>query len=209
MAVHIRDTQEIDTDIMGEPAVLHRLNITRDLIDEMDLSVGSKILDVGGNNFTEYCRTKGFIYTKVDLETPQRVGTGGYFGDEDSIKYDGRNLPFSDKSYDCVIVSFVLHHASENTLHLIKSIMGISRKYIIIGEDLCSLAHPLKWQHRCFEHQPGGIFRSDEEWRTIFKLYNLTLEKAIKLRFNRDIEFGNPLDNVYRILYQLRINDCG
>ena len=53
----------------------------------------------------------------IDLENPQKTGKGGYYGG--GLTYDGRNLPF--KKMNClIIVSFVFHHASNNTFFLLK-----------------------------------------------------------------------------------------
>ena len=71
----------------------------------------------------------------LDLEKPQKNGTGGYFGG--GITYDGRNIPFEKDSFDVIIVSFVLHHTSSNSIHLLKQLKNITTNYLIICEDLC------------------------------------------------------------------------
>ena len=68
--------------------------------------------------------------------------------------------------------------------------------------------HPLAWHQRNFAHQPRGLFRSDEEWRALFKLHGLSLVRALAIRNAHDLyvrlhkhEYGA---HVYRILYLLR-----
>lgn len=180
----------------AKTGIQNRIERTKRIIDRLNVN---SILDIGGNNFKEYCSTRGKLYTCIDLETPQKTGEGGYFKDKEGLTYDGRNLPFQENSFDLVIVSFVLHHASNNTLFLLDQIKKISKQYILIGEDLSELNYDIKWHRRNFIHQPGGIFRSDEEWQTLFKLYGLKLlEQYIILRSD-DI---NP-NHIYRCLYIL------
>ena len=107
--------------------------------------------------------------------------------------------PIDFHKFDLVIVNFVLHHASNNTLFLLEQIRNISSKYILIGEDLSELNYDLKWHHRNYIHQPGGIFRSDEEWQILFKLYNLELKEQYIIHRTDDIDNTH----IYRCLYIL------
>lgn len=174
----------------------NRVERTKRIIDRLNVN---SILDIGGNNFKSYCYDTGKSYTCIDLERPQKTGQGGYFKDKDGLTYDGRNLPFGENTFDLVIVNFVLHHASNNTLFLLEQIKKISKKYIIIGEDLSELDHDLNWHKRNFIHQPGGMFRSDEEWQILFKLYGLKLQEQYMILRSDDI---NP-KHIYRCLYIL------
>jgi SAM-dependent methyltransferase len=176
--------------------VQNRIERTKRIIDGLNVS---SILDIGGRDFKEYCSNTGKLYTCIDLERPQKTGQGGYFKDKDGLTYDGRNLPFGENEFDLVIVSFVLHHASNNTLFLLEQIKKISKRYIIIGEDLSELDYDLKWHKRNFIHQPGGVFRSDEEWQILFKLYGLKLQTQYMILRSDDI---NPR-HIYRCLYIL------
>lgn len=176
--------------------VHNRIERTKRIIDKLNVNT---ILDIGGNNFKEYCSSTGKLYTCIDLEKPQKTGEGGYFKDKDGLTYDGRNLPFDENAFDLVIVSFVLHHASNNALFLLEQIKKISKKYILIGEDLSELNYDVSWHKRNFIHQPGGIFRSDEEWQILFRLYSLRLLEQYMILRSDDI---NP-KHIYRCLYLL------
>jgi hypothetical protein len=57
----------------------------------------------------------------------------------------------------------------------------------------------MRWHKRNFIHQPGGVFRSDEEWKTLFKLYGLKLREQYIIHRMDDI---NP-KHIYRCLYLL------
>ena len=191
-----------ETELLEEPANVLRLKYITDSLDSLNLLEGSRILDFGGNQFKTYCKDNKFIYNTLDLETPQKNGTGGYFGG--GLTYDGRNIPLENDSFDVIIVSFVLHHTSSNCIYLLQQLKNITTKYLIICEDLCGINYPLKWHERCFNHQKEGIFRSDEEWKFIFKRLDLCLIDELIIRCNRDKEFSNHYKHIYRMQYTLK-----
>jgi SAM-dependent methyltransferase len=51
------------------------------------------------------------------------------------ILFDSINIPFDDNSYDCVMFTDVLHHAS-NIPQLIKEALRVARKSVIIKDHL-------------------------------------------------------------------------
>ena len=155
------------------------------------------ILDVGGKDFIEVAKNKNWNYVTIDLEKPQSVGTGGHQS-LTTFTYDGKTLPFNSNSFDLVNVGFVLHHAAENTLGLLKQIKDISRKYVIIGEDLAEQDYPMSWHERNWKHHPGGLFRSDTEWRQLFSLIGYKLISSYKISSKND-----PDQRVYRVIYIL------
>ena len=156
------------------------------------------VLDIGGNEYKKFCKKMNIKYTCIDLEEPQKTGEGGYY--KDMLVYDGRNLPFNHNNFDLVIINFVFHHASNNALFLLKQIKNITKKYILIGEDLSELNYDIKWHNRNHKHQPGGLFRSDEEWKILFKLYNLKLLKQYIIHRTDDIDNNH----IYRSMYLLK-----
>lgn len=190
-----------ESDLLEESANRFRLRYIKDVILSMNLPKNSKILDIGGNNFVEFCHNNNFEYTMIDLKKPQKHGTGGYFGG--GLTYNGRDLPFTNDSFDVVIISFVLHHASSNTIHLLKQIKNISKQYVIICEDLCSIDQPIGWHHRCFYHQENGVFRSDEEWKFLFNCFGLHVIDELNIRCKDDLSYSDPYDYIYRIQYTL------
>jgi hypothetical protein len=175
-------------------SVMDRIEKTKLIIDKLNVN---NILDIGGKDYKKFCNDKGKSYTCIDLESPQKTGQGGY--NKDVLTYNGRDLPFNKDDFDLVIVNFVLHHASNNTLFLLEQIKSISNKYILIGEDLSELNYDMRWHKRNFIHQPGGVFRSDEEWKILFKLYGLKLREQYIIHRMDDI---NP-KHIYRCLYLL------
>lgn len=49
------------------------------------------------------------------------------------IIYDGKIFPFKDKTFDCVICTYVLHHIS-NPLEILNEMKRIANRIIIIEE---------------------------------------------------------------------------
>lgn len=177
-------------------SIIDRIEKTKLIIDKLNVN---NILDIGGKDYKNFCHNNGKKYTCIDLETPQKTGQGGYNRDKNGMTYNGRDLPFNKDEFDLVIVNFVLHHASNNSLFLLEQIKNISNKYILIGEDLSELNYDLRWHKRNFLHQPGGVFRSDEEWKILFRLYGLKLREQYIIHRTDDI---NP-NHIYRCLYLL------
>ena len=177
-------------------SVSDRIEKTKIIINKLNVS---KILDIGGKDYKQFCLINNIEYVCIDLDVPQKTGEGGYNKDKNGLTYDGRNLPFNYNEFDLVIVNFVLHHASNNTLYLLEQIKNISSKYILIGEDLSELNYDIKWHYRNYLHQPGGIFRSDEEWQILFRLYNMKLLQQYIIHRNDDIN----IKHIYRCLYLL------
>jgi len=173
-----------------------------------------RVLDIGGNDFYGLAVRHGWSYETIDLEAEQEHGTGGHRGYATARVYDGRNLPFEEDSFDVVIIGFVLHHAADNTLHILKQVRSISTSFVVVGEDLASHAHPLVWHQRNFDHHPGGIFRSDEEWRQLFELVDFQHESTYVVK-NKKYLFCDELSDAdydarpYRVMYLLRVHASG
>ena len=193
----------------------HRLVDTALLLVELaarlqrQTAVPVRVLDVGGTDFRKLAHDAGWHYVTIDLAEPQSEGTGGHQTGAD-LFYDGRELPFGDDAFDVVILSFVLHHAAEKTLALLGQARAIASSWVIVGEDVASLDYPLAWHQRNFDHAPGGIFRSDEEWRLLFELYKMPVVRAFNVRHRgelfcelSDAEYAS---RVYRIVYLLRLS---
>jgi len=176
-------------------SVADRVNKAKQII--IDLKVKS-VLDVGGADYFDLCKKHEIYYKSLNIDEAQNTGTGGYHKKQHTITYDGKQIPFEQNTFELVIVNFVLHHTPDNALDLLRQIRNISTKYILIGEDISSLDYALKWHNRNFEHQPGGIFRSDNEWKTLFDLYKMKLLTQYVIHRNDDID-----NNIYRTMYLL------
>ena len=157
------------------------------------------ILDLGGASFPEKFSGGSVKYDMIDLNRKLATGRGGYNAHKEGLTYDGDTLPFEPLTYDIVIVGFVLHHAAQNTLGLLKQVHVIACSDVLILEDLSSPDYPRSWLLRNASHQPGGVFRDDKEWRQLFELLSFDLVRAIVIRRRDD-----PDDRPYRVLYHLK-----
>jgi len=195
-------------------AYLERVKQTEKILDCYFLPMGAKILDIGGKEHVDYCKERNYEYVMLEIEERQKHSKS-YLGPEDrnqsykhddAVVYDGRNIPFEDEKFDLVIANFVFHHAAENTLFLLKQIKKFSKGPVMIGEDLSCVTYPLSWHQRNHNHQAGGLFRSDEEWKELFRVYGYNIEKQYVIR--RKIGKGNNQDHsedIYRTIYQLTV----
>lgn len=95
---------------------------------------------------------------------------------------DGKNLAFPDKSFDTVLINYVLHHSDEPTALLREA--GRVAKKIIIYEDLsenflsriyCKL-HNLTF-NIFFQKEKAnsGFFKTSKEWENIFQEMGFTV----------------------------------
>jgi len=105
---------------------------------------------------------------------------------------DGKNLPFNDKSFDLVLISYVLHH-SENPLKLLKEAKRVGKK-IIVYEDL---PEGFLSKLRCILHEiiynlffqktdHKFNFKTKKEWKGVFEKLGLKVlfEKTAKNPFD-------------------------
>jgi len=99
---------------------------------------------------------------------------------------NGKDLSFSENSFDVILISYVLHHAKD-PLYLLKEAKRVSRKRIIIFEDLaedflsnlvCKL-HGLSYEIFHRQKNPSS-FKSEKEWEKVFR--NLGLKIVFKKR---------------------------
>jgi ubiquinone/menaquinone biosynthesis C-methylase UbiE len=102
--------------------------------------------------------------------------------------YDGKKIPFDDKTFDVVTLVFVLHHAV-NQEEILTEAARVARRKIILVEDT-----PKNVLERCidqacdalmsFEHgyYNPATYRNVEQWRNVFEKLRLPLvhEHTIK-----------------------------
>lgn len=101
---------------------------------------------------------------------------------------DGKKLPFPEKSFDVVLISYVLHHSGNPTL-LLKEAKRVTRDKIVIYEDLpegflsriiCKI-HGISFD-KIFKNQSQTSFKLEEEWKKIFR--EIRLNTIFKKRIN-------------------------
>jgi SAM-dependent methyltransferase len=129
------------------------------------------VLDVGcGNGFIAHHLT-GLLKTRViglDVATTTSANI-------DYIPYDGRHFPVRDRSFDAVLLCYVLHHAHDASLVLneVRRVLRENGRVIIYEDNPFSRwDRAVCWSHNWqWEGRTGRCtFQLESEWRRIFSL---------------------------------------
>lgn len=139
---------------------------------------GSTILDIGSGNglITKVLRDKEYIVSPLDIHE------GQYENSVKPILYDGKKMPFADKSFDTGLLLTILHHTT-NQEEIISEAARVCRQLIIM-EDIYE--NQFQKYYTFFIDSFVNLFyspcphtnRTDREWRNLFNKLNLNLEAA-------------------------------
>lgn len=143
------------------------------------IKMGYKVLDIGLGN--GYVAKQVKDHYKVYMEGVDIVDYN-----ETDIKntiYDGLNLPFKDKSFDCILILQTLHHCTDQ-IRVLKEAKRVSRRSIIIMEDVYYnfFEKMMTFLHDYISNKRKGIdcpyyFHNKDEWKSIFKKLGLEIVK--------------------------------
>jgi ubiquinone/menaquinone biosynthesis C-methylase UbiE len=161
---------------------------------------GTRVLDVGcGNGFIAHHLTCLLGSTVVGLDVGQSTEARIPF-----LPYDGRHFPLKDRSFDAVLLCYVLHHAQDCGL-VLSEISRVLKPggLVFVYEDIPSgfwnkavcWTHDRKWRHRT----GPCTFRPERAWRWLFN--RADFEILIERPLSRWRNFAHP---VSRRLYVLR-----
>jgi ubiquinone/menaquinone biosynthesis C-methylase UbiE len=109
--------------------------------------------------------------------------------------YDGAKLPFLDRTFDLVVLSFVLHHVpNERKVILLEEALRVSRAKVVIVEDTPSTVFDRLMNRRhgeAYRRKIGSTaafgFLTAGEWRWLFRGMGLEPEAHPLSRFCRSI----------------------
>ena len=90
---------------------------------------------------------------------------------------DGQNIPETTGVCDVTLFAYVLHHAANNTFHLLQEAGRVSRPasgFVLLAEDLAEPTNNARTE-RNLQHDPHGIFRTEEEWRALLPAMGLEI----------------------------------
>lgn len=88
--------------------------------------------------------------------------------------FDGHRLTaYANASKDFVIFNYVLHHAAEHTISLLREARRVSRKYVVIVEDLLGTTKEQTLMEH--GHEWHGVYRAREEWLALGELLGMRL----------------------------------
>jgi SAM-dependent methyltransferase len=82
-------------------------------------------------------------------------------------RIDGTHLDYADNSFDLVLFSYVLHHAGDNTIRLLRDAWRIARRFVAVTEDPKDIEDDYAW---AYTHDRRGTFRGTSEWLQLFSI---------------------------------------
>jgi ubiquinone/menaquinone biosynthesis C-methylase UbiE len=100
-----------------------------------------------------------------------------------TVRYDGRTLPFPDGAFDSTLVAYVLHHVpAADQPRLLSEIRRVTRRRVYVFED--SIETRLD-RCLCLRHLGGrfteGDFKSKTGWEAAFQAAGFRVERAQRL----------------------------
>lgn len=128
---------------------------------------GASLLDVGAGTGTlsAYLAARhGMLVTAYEI--PFTGMCNQLLASPFCVNFFWKQLPTPPCSYDAVSFMSVLHHAANHTIPLLKSAGRIARRYILLVED--TYVNNPAVEKALWVHDPHGIFRSDDEWKSLF-----------------------------------------
>ncbi len=148
---------------------------------------GERVLDFGCGKFM----VAEFIKKKADVEIVGLDVIDQRLVDLPFVLYDGKNIPFTDKDFDVTYASFVFHH-TENIVHLLQECIRVTKKRIVILEDVyenrfeLQITKLLDYIGNRFSSLSIDIplnFKKKSEWLDLFKRLGVdgVKSKEIKL----------------------------
>ncbi|NMC60940.1 MAG: methyltransferase domain-containing protein [Candidatus Methanofastidiosa archaeon] len=166
------------------------------LIEEF-ISKEEIILDIGCGscNIVEVLNENKYNVIPVDIKNLS------FIEEIKPIIYDGKSMPFRDKTFDMSIILTVLHHTNQQN-QVLKEAMRVTRKKILIIEDIYNnkidkfitqvLDSIINLEIRGHPHSN----RTDSEWKEYFKSFNL---KVLNVRYPPRYFIFKP------VIYELEI----
>lgn len=166
---------------------LHRVIIWDRRVKTLSRSLGYLLLsgvpltglDVGCGN-GEIANSIHESHGNIDiLGTDVLVRKGAHIN---VIGFDGKKLPFKDKSFDFTMLIDVLHH-TDDPANLIRECRRVSRKFILLKDHICDswwdrrILHFMDWVgNRAYDVTLRYNFLSKDDWNKLFKESDLECE---------------------------------
>ena len=149
---------------------------------------GSEVLDVGcGNGFIAHHLSAMLSTNVVGIDVADSTDAP-----IDYRRYDGRNIPAEDDSFDAIVLAYVLHHAQdvEAMLNEMKRVLrpgGVALIYEDIPasfwDRFICWTHNLKWRKRT----GPCTFRNEAGWSLLFVAAGFTVARRRQLSRARNL----------------------
>ncbi len=139
---------------------------------------GNICADIGAGTgwFSDYLNKNGHQTIPLDVVDKSESGV--------KVKvFDGSKIPLLSKSVDTSLFLFVLHHTNSQ-IQLLREAIRISRKYIIIGEDIVESKLDALLGNIHLNTSPwakGNSFRSEIGWLRLFRKLKLKVVKTVRI----------------------------
>lgn len=165
----------------------------------------ARVLDVGcGNGFIAHHLTAMLSGNVIGIDLSK-----GTEAPIEYLRYDGLRFPVLDRSFDAVLLCYVLHHAQD-----FRVVLGEVRRVLrdgglaVVYEDIprcwwdrfICWTHDLRWRGRTGH----CVFRREPEWRTLFCSFGFEIVAERPLSRWRNV--AHP---VCRRFYVLKSNGEG
>ncbi|MGQ0562857.1 MAG: class I SAM-dependent methyltransferase [Gemmatimonadota bacterium] len=155
---------------------------------ERFLVPGAKVLDIGcGMGYALEVLSRDYRIEAFGCDVvPANIHVRNY------CRFDGRNLPYADKSVDLALLIFVLHHAQDASI-LLREASRVARQAVLVVEDTPRNRLDRKWGEvhiRGFNKRYSipwtGRIRMENEWRQLFRALEMPVRFYGRLsRFER------------------------
>ncbi len=92
--------------------------------------------------------------------------------------YNGKKLPYSNNSFDTVLIVYVLHHCTD-IISTLKEAVRVSRKNIIIFEDFGKsiFLHPMDYISNKLHNVEAPLnFKTEKQWISLFRKLDLKVK---------------------------------
>ncbi|MEO9964575.1 MAG: class I SAM-dependent methyltransferase [Reichenbachiella sp.] len=162
---------------------------------------GQKCLDIGAGNgsYSEYLRSRQHDVTSLDV-----VDKSNHDLARDIQLFNGKDIPFLDKTFDTSLLMFVLHHTNVQN-QLIQDCIRVTRKYIIIAEDIIRNQFDLVLGAIHLHSSPwdrgNDSFKTHAQWKDFFDKHKLELVETVNIS-----RWTYPIYPVTRKIYVLKVN---
>ena len=152
-------------EIREAPGLQGRWRIMRNLIANAN---PDSLLDIGG--FGEY---------RDSATKTKCININPHPGCQ--VYASGTQLPYRTRRFHTVLLETVLHHAADHALQLLDEAARVSRRYVIIGEDVLNRRASLSVVASYRAHDPWAVYRSSAEWVALAKKSGLALQRIVAL----------------------------
>lgn len=193
---------------MEKPNIFDKIFVTRAVsytVNEIEsfIEPDDKILDIGsGTGITAEQISKKL---KVEVEMVDVVNKSKV---NLPLKiYDGKKLPYDNRTFDVSLLIYVLHHTEDARL-VLNEAKRVTKKYIIVYEDIITrnpfdkistFFHGLVFE-KTWNLRNRASFKSEKEWAKLFEELGLKIIKVYPLPIMARLFYP-----VYRMQFVLHV----